>query len=87
MINSCIKISLFLLLIISSFYPTIQTFAYDNKVLHRGNGAEPDTLDPHLATGSWEGNVINDLFIGLYTKNKMGIPVRGSSLGYLKTNN
>ena len=20
------------------------------KILHRGNGAEPDTLDPHLAT-------------------------------------
>ncbi len=87
MIDSCIKISLFLFLIILSLYPTLQTFAYDNKILHRGNGAEPDTLDPHLATGSWEGNVINDLFVGLYTKNKMGIPVGGSSLGYRKTNN
>ena len=42
--------------------------ADNNKTLYRGNGTEPDTLDPHLATGSWEGNVINDLFIGLYTK-------------------
>ena len=23
------------------------------KVLHRGNGAEPDTLDPHLSSGTW----------------------------------
>ena len=28
------------------------------KILHRGNGAEPDTLDPHLATGHWEGSII-----------------------------
>ena len=42
-------------------------FAFD-KILHRGNGAEPDTLDPHLATGHWEGSVINDIFIGLFTK-------------------
>ena len=59
--------------------------AENNKILHRGNGTEPDTLDPHLASGSWEGNIINDLFIGLYTKDEYGMPIKGSALDYKKS--
>ena len=54
MIKNLIGISSFafiiILIIISS-----GLLAENNKTLYRGNGAEPDTLDPHLATGSWEG--------------------------------
>ncbi|MBX6323100.1 MAG: peptide ABC transporter substrate-binding protein [Rhodospirillaceae bacterium] len=35
------------------------------QVLHRGNGAEPETLDPHKSTGVTENNIENDLFEGL----------------------
>ncbi len=35
------------------------------KTLHRGNGAEPDTLDPHQSSGTWENNIIGDMFVGL----------------------
>ncbi len=35
------------------------------RVLHRGNNAEPATLDPHRARGDISGNVIRDLYEGL----------------------
>jgi oligopeptide transport system substrate-binding protein len=34
----------------------------DEQVLHKGNGAEPQTLDPHRAQGVPEGNILRDLF-------------------------
>jgi len=36
-------------------------------VLHRGNVAEPDSLDPHLTTSGYAGNIIFDMFVGLTT--------------------
>ena len=85
MINNSLKIFLFLFLILTNFTPFIYSHATEVQVLHRGNGAEPDTLDPHLATGAWEGNIINDLFIGLYTKDSFGRPIEGSAIEYSKT--
>jgi oligopeptide transport system substrate-binding protein len=38
-------------------------------VLHFGNGSEPQTVDPHLATGVPEHHVITALFEGLTSKN------------------
>lgn len=35
------------------------------QVLHLGNGAEPDTLDPHRGDGTATGNILRDLFEGL----------------------
>lgn len=46
-------------------------------VLHRGNNAEPLTLDPHKASGTWENNIIGDMFIGLFTEDAAGEPVPG----------
>jgi len=51
----------------------------DAKTLNRGNGAEPDTLDPHLATGVWENNIIGDMFIGLMTEAADGTPIPGAA--------
>lgn len=45
--------------------------------LHRGNAAEPLSLDPHQASGTWENNIIGDMFIGLFTENAAGEPVPG----------
>jgi oligopeptide transport system substrate-binding protein len=39
--------------------------AQAESVLHRGNGAEPETIDPHKSTGVTENNIENDLFEGL----------------------
>ncbi len=51
-------------------------------VLHRGNGAEPDSLDPHKATGSWENNIVGDMLIGLMTDDAMARPVPGAAVSY-----
>lgn len=42
----------------------------DTRVLHRGNNAEPLSLDPHKASGTWENNIIGDMFIGLFTEDR-----------------
>ncbi|MGJ3230384.1 MAG: peptide ABC transporter substrate-binding protein [Oceanicaulis sp.] len=49
----------------------------DIVVLHRGNGAEPLSLDPHKASGTWENNIIGDMFIGLFTEDVEGEPIPG----------
>ncbi|WP_421785946.1 peptide ABC transporter substrate-binding protein [Hyphobacterium sp.] len=49
----------------------------DIVVLHRGNSAEPLTLDPHKASGTWENNIIGDMFIGLFTDDAHGAPIPG----------
>lgn len=46
-------------------------------VLNRGNGAEPKTLDPHIAQGSWEDQIIGDLLVGLTTQDARGKPIPG----------
>jgi len=51
-------------------------------VLHRGNGAEPDTLDPHKATGAWENNIIGDMLMGLFTDDPNGNPVYGAAVSH-----
>ena len=38
-------------------------------VLHYGNGAEPQGLDPHVVTGIPEHHIVNALFEGLASKN------------------
>ena len=35
------------------------------QIIHRGNGEEPQTLDPHLAEGVPSANILRDLFEGL----------------------
>ncbi|WP_233342109.1 peptide ABC transporter substrate-binding protein [Marinicauda pacifica] len=49
----------------------------DSVVLHRGNMAEPFSLDPHKASGTWENDIIGDMFIGLFTEDAEGEPVPG----------
>src|SRR5690348_2874012 len=34
-------------------------------IFHRGGIGEPDSLDPHLTTTGYAGNIISDMFIGL----------------------
>jgi oligopeptide transport system substrate-binding protein len=54
----------------------------DARTLNRGNGAEPDTLDPHKADGNWEYNIIADMFTGLMTEDAAGNPMPGAALSY-----
>lgn len=52
----------------------------DSQVLHRGNGEEPQTLDPHLAEGVPTYNILRDLFEGLTTIAPDGRIVPGAAV-------
>ncbi len=54
----------------------------DGVVLNRGNGYEPNTLDPHQANGTWENNILGDLLIGLYTEDADAKPVFGAAVSH-----
>ncbi len=49
------------------------------KILHRGNGAEPKGLDPHQASGDPENQILGDMFVGLYTEDADGNAVLGAA--------
>lgn len=53
-----------LCLLLSSASATAQTLARD-QVLRMGNGAEPETLDPHRAESVSTSNILRDLYEGL----------------------
>lgn len=49
------------------------------QVLHRGNGEEPQTLDPHLGEGVPTTNIVIDLFEGLTTTAPDGRIIPGAA--------
>src|SRR5689334_23860082 len=62
--------------------PGMNFSSADSRTLVRGNGAEPDTLDPQKASGTWENNIIGDMFIGLMTDGANGEAIPGMADGY-----
>ena len=50
------------------------------QVLHRDNGAEPATLDPHLAEGAPSSHILRDLFEGLTSESPQGRIVPGAAI-------
>jgi len=49
------------------------------RVLRRGNGSEPETLDPHLSVGVPASNIVRDLFEGLTSESPGGEIVPGAA--------
>jgi oligopeptide transport system substrate-binding protein len=43
----------------------------------RGIGSNPDSIDPQKAEGTWNNDVIGDMFIGLFTEDAASKPVPG----------
>ncbi len=58
--------------------PVTEILAEDQE-LHRGNGEEPQTLDPHRAEGVPTANILRDLFEGLATTAPDGRIVPGAA--------
>jgi oligopeptide transport system substrate-binding protein len=59
--------------------PGMKVSSADAHTRFRGNGAEPDTLDPHKASGNWENNIIGDMFLGLMTDGANAEAVPGAA--------
>ena len=53
--------------------------AHAEKILRRGNLAEPYSLDPHHTTGIHEANVLGEILLGLYTEGQNGDPILGAA--------
>jgi oligopeptide transport system substrate-binding protein len=51
----------------------------DEQILHRNNGEEPQTLDPHLAEGVPSSHILRDLFEGLTSEAPDGTVVPGAA--------
>lgn len=69
--------SRWLCLVVALFWFTGAALA--GGVLHRGNGAEPQSLDPHKSTGEAEGWIQRDLFEPLLTVDAKGALVPGAA--------
>jgi oligopeptide transport system substrate-binding protein len=65
------KTALALLLLLAAHGARAET------VLNRGNGAEPDTLDPAQAGTVMEANILGDLMVGLTTLDAAAKPIPG----------
>lgn len=50
------------------------------QVLHRDNGAEPATLDPHVAVGLPSSHILRDLFEGLTAESPQGRLIPGAAI-------
>jgi oligopeptide transport system substrate-binding protein len=55
----------------------VTTGARAETVLNRGNGAEPDSLDPAFASTAMETNILGDLMVGLTTLDAAARPIPG----------
>ncbi len=49
------------------------------QILHKGNGAEPQTLDPHKAEGVPSSNILRDLYEGLTSESPNGDIIPGGA--------
>lgn len=48
-------------------------------VYHRGNSGEPNSLDPHRSSATWESHIIRDLFLGLVVHDGAGKVIPGAA--------
>ncbi|MCX7552420.1 peptide ABC transporter substrate-binding protein [Marinicella sp. S1101] len=56
--------------------------AANTDVINRGNGAEPDSLNPHLAQGLNSMNILLDMYEGLMTFDVNGEPTYGVAISH-----
>ena len=70
----------FLIFILSvAIFPPLTWSLPTDTTLHRGNGAEPETLDIHKSSGVPEANIQRDLFEGLVTEDASGKLIPGAA--------
>ena len=69
---------LLMLLLMTCAAAQAQTLARE-QVLHKGNGPEPETLDPHRGEGVSTSNILRDLFEGLTSEAPDGTVIPGAA--------
>jgi oligopeptide transport system substrate-binding protein len=74
-----IKRNLMLCALTAAMMLSASAVAQAEMVFHRGNGAEPETIDPQKSTGITEANIEYELFEGLTTFDAKGDVVPGAA--------
>ena len=72
------RLLLVLILMLQSAGSYAQTLARE-QILHKGNGPEPETLDPHRAEGTSTSNILRDLYEGLTIEAPDGAVIPGAA--------
>jgi oligopeptide transport system substrate-binding protein len=67
-------------LVITDFGRPDPSVLASHQELHRDNGAEPQTLDPHLAEGMASAHILRDLFEGLTAEAPDGRIIPGAAI-------
>lgn len=70
------------IVVLISLVISVGCFSASNKVFHRGNYDEPDTLDPQQAFAVPDYNILHDLYEGLTTFDKDGNVILGQANRY-----
>ena len=60
--------------------------AWAEKVLNIAPMGEPASMDPHYVSGTWENNIVGDMFLGLMTEDPKAQPVLGAAESYNVSN-
>ena len=76
MLRVIVRLGIVLVLV---FFSSIGQSAQASKILKRGNGGEPYSVDPHRAIMTAENNIIGDMLMGLYTEDSSGRPILGAA--------
>ena len=59
--------------------------AFAETVLNRGNSADPESLDPHKTSTTYEANILRDLFTGLTAQDAKANVIPGAAESWAKS--
>lgn len=56
-------------------------------LLNIANMGEPASMDPHFVSGTWENDVVGDMYLGLMTEDQRAEPIYGAAESHTVSNN
>jgi oligopeptide transport system substrate-binding protein len=66
----------------AAVFALMSTSAFAEVVLQRGSAADPESLDPHKTSTTYEADLLRDLFTGLMTQDKDAKVIPGAAESY-----
>ena len=80
------KIPQKLTLLFTLLFFLISSAVFAEQVLHFGTAGEPGSLDPHKISGTWENDIVGNVFLGLMTEDAKSNTVPGNAASYKLSN-
>jgi oligopeptide transport system substrate-binding protein len=66
----------------AAIFTLMSTTAFAEVLLNRGSAADPESLDPHKTSTTYEADLLRDLFTGLMTQDKDAKVIAGAAESY-----